>query len=393
MSVTVQKTDRRLYEPYLRAKWGLKNHWYPALFGVELPEGGVKGVEIAGVPILLRRIKGRLYALHDRCLHRGVKLSHKPTCLTDDTITCWFHGFSYNLSDGVLMSIVGSPDDELIGKHRLRTFPVQEFRGMIFVFFGDEDYQPIPPLSDDLPVRPPKNEAHSAAHPLDEDAVILGIHTTVRCNWRLATENGFDPGHALVHRDNALVHALAGQRPQQLAYRPVSDDAFKVFEGDGPKGIMNMYGSDKYIPVTENKALNLRSATGTDFKFVGSRTSMYLPGVLMVENFPDPKVTHMEWYVPIDDKNHEYWRCIVANCPDESARERFTYRYQNFYEPLDLRDFNNSDVDASEAMQEVYERDGWNHETLFTLDAVLIGWRKLVSRYNRGIQTPPRGSE
>lgn len=388
MSATIAD-DRRFLEPYMRAAWGLKNYWYPALFASELAEGTAKGVRIAGVPVVLRRAGGRVYGLLDRCIHRGVRLSQNPLCLTESSITCWYHGFSYNLADGVLMSIVGAPDDPLIGKVRLRTFPVQEFRGMIFVFVGDEDCDPLPPLTDDLPVPISKDYEFATAHLHDEDCVVRGIHTTVRSNWRLATENGFDPGHALIHRANTIVLALSGGRPQQLAYRPVSEDALRMFEGEGPKGIMNLYGTDKYVPVTENKALNLQSATGKDFKFVGSRTSMYLPGVLMVENFPERGVAHFEWYVPIDDKTHEYWRCIVARCPDAESLARFEFRYKHFYEPLDLRDFNQADVDASEALQEVYERDGWGHETFFSLDAVIVGWRKLVARYNRGIQSPP----
>lgn len=45
--------EQKLYAPYLEAEWGIKNHWYPALFSHELPEGGVKGVTICGTPILI----------------------------------------------------------------------------------------------------------------------------------------------------------------------------------------------------------------------------------------------------------------------------------------------------------------------------------------------------
>jgi hypothetical protein len=31
---------------------------------------------------------------------------------------------------------------------------------------------------------------------------------------------------------------------------------------------------------------------------------------------------------------------------------------------------------------------GWDDEQLCGMDAVITGWRKLVSRHNRGIQTP-----
>jgi hypothetical protein len=43
------------YAPYKEAAWGFINHWYPALFSEELPEQHVEGIQICGVPILLRR--------------------------------------------------------------------------------------------------------------------------------------------------------------------------------------------------------------------------------------------------------------------------------------------------------------------------------------------------
>ena len=75
--------------PYLEAAWGVKNYWYPALFVHELNEGDMRGVTIAGVPILLRRSGGKAYALRDQCLHRGVTMSVRPRCFSDDTISCW----------------------------------------------------------------------------------------------------------------------------------------------------------------------------------------------------------------------------------------------------------------------------------------------------------------
>ena len=55
-----ESREQRFYQPYLEAEWGLKNHWYPGLFSHELEEGSVRGIEIAGEPILLRRAKGNV---------------------------------------------------------------------------------------------------------------------------------------------------------------------------------------------------------------------------------------------------------------------------------------------------------------------------------------------
>src|SRR3954452_22978411 len=77
------------YQPYKDAAWGFINHWYPALFSEELPEDATEGIQICGIPIVVRRIGGKLYALKDQCIHRGVRLSAKPLCLSKDTISCW----------------------------------------------------------------------------------------------------------------------------------------------------------------------------------------------------------------------------------------------------------------------------------------------------------------
>ena len=175
-----------------------------------------------------------------------------------------------------------------------------------------------------------------------------------------------------------------------LGYKPITDEAIKAFEGDGPKGLMNMFGSGNYEPVVENRRLNFFNATQTEFKFTGVRTSMFLPGVLMVENFPEPGYAQYEWYVPIDDKRHEYWQIIASRCRSEEDRERFAYRFDNYFLPIALRDFNDRDLWARAAMQPFYENGGWEEEQLCSMDTVIVGWRKLVSRYNRGIQAAPR---
>ena len=156
-----------LYQPYKDAEWGFINHWYPALFSEELAEGAVEGIQICGVPILIRRVEGKLFALKDQCAHRGVRLSAKPMCLSKTTISCWYHGFTYELVSGRLATIVGNPDDPLIGTTGITTYPVEEVAGLVFVFVRDDEFpdQDIPPLSLDLPIRFPEN-SEKFAHPL-----------------------------------------------------------------------------------------------------------------------------------------------------------------------------------------------------------------------------------
>lgn len=373
------------YAPYLEAEWGLKNHWYPVLFSNELPDGSVKGVMIAGHEIALRRAKGKVHALSDRCLHRGVKLSAKPMCLTDETITCWYHGFTFGLADGTLKTIVASPTDELIGKVGIRTYPVEEVNGMIFCFVGDVDYDPIPPLSADLPIRI-TDDPNPVAYLLDENIYVRGIHRTGNANWRLAVENGFDPGHLLIHADNTII--LAFDRFLPLGVRPTAPEAVEIIDVEnGPKGIMNMYNTEHYEPVMANDVVGLKAQGTVPHYF---RTSMYMPGVLLVEHWPRTSWAQYEWYIPVDNKRHEYWEVFVAHCNSPEERKELDFQFENLVLPLALQGFNDCDLFAREALQEFYEcKDGWNNEVLCELDAVIVGWRKLASRFNRGIQENP----
>ncbi|MFC7050977.1 Rieske 2Fe-2S domain-containing protein [Emcibacter nanhaiensis] len=395
-----RKNDARTqsqYQPYKDAEWGFVNHWYPALFSEELKEEEVEGITICGIPIVLRRVDGKVYALKDQCIHRGVRLSSKPMCLTKNTISCWYHGFTFNLDDGDLSTIVGNPDDKLIGTTGITSYPVEEVGGMIFVFVREDDYplEDVPPLSEDLPIRFPES-SEEFPHPLwpaspsllDDNAVCLGMHRTGEANWRIACENGFDNAHILVHKDNSIIHAKDWVLP--LGIRPASDDCITTMEEeDKPKGLMQWLFTDRWEPILENKKVDLK-VEGLNSRFY--RTSVVLPGVLMVENWPEEHVVQLEWYVPITDDTYEYWEVLVKVCNTEEERKAFQYRFDVFYKPLCLEGFNDCDLYAREAMQDFYaDGTGWDDEQLVDTDVSPITWRKVASRHNRGIAKPGRG--
>lgn len=385
------------YQPYKDAAWGFINHWYPALFSEELPEEAVEGIQICGVPIVLRRVDGKIHALKDQCVHRGVRMSAKPTCFNKKTISCWYHGFTFNLDDGKLSTIVANPNDRLIGNTGVTTYPVEEVAGMIFVFVRQDDFpdDEIPPLSHDLPFRFPEN-SERFPHPLwpaapsilDDNAVALGIHRTGQSNWRIACENGFDNAHILVHKDNTIVHALDWVLP--LGILPVHEEPITTVEDeDGPKGLMQWLFTDRWQPVLENEQLGLKI---DNLKGRFYRTSVVLPGCLMVENWPEEHVVQYEWYVPITDDMYEYWEVMVRICQSDEDRKKFKYRFERVYTPLCLHGFNDCDLYAREAMEEFYtDGTGWDDEQLVATDVSPISWRKVASRWNRGIAKPGRG--
>ena len=78
--------------------------WTPALRDSDLPEGESRYAEVGGVGVLVARHEGRVYALSNRCAHRGGPLDEGE--LSGGCVTCPLHGSTYKLADG---SIVRGP--------------------------------------------------------------------------------------------------------------------------------------------------------------------------------------------------------------------------------------------------------------------------------------------
>lgn len=182
------------WRDYLSAKLGFRNHWYPVKLSREIGEAQIAQVTLCGEKILIKRVDGKLFALRDQCLHRGVPFSQKLECYTKTTITCWYHGFTYKWESGELCDILASPDSKAIGRRGVKSYPVEEAKGVVFVFLGDDDFD-VPPLAEDVPPMF-----------LDEDMALEGDSYVVESNWRVGCENGFDGLHVYIHRTSPLVN-------------------------------------------------------------------------------------------------------------------------------------------------------------------------------------------
>ncbi|MBV9121307.1 MAG: Rieske 2Fe-2S domain-containing protein, partial [Chloroflexi bacterium] len=107
---------RKSWQRYLDAELGLRNYWYPAFFSHELADGAVRTETICGERILFKRVQGKVWGVEDRCPHRGVRFSARPECYTTNTLTCWFHGFTFDLRDGELTAVLSEVNSTMPGK-------------------------------------------------------------------------------------------------------------------------------------------------------------------------------------------------------------------------------------------------------------------------------------
>ena len=119
-------TSVRSWSDYYKAKIGFRNYWYAAAMSSEITDGDHLARTLLGEEILFRRIGGKVFAMKDRCIHRGIKLSDNVQCHTASTITCWWHGFTFRWSDGLVTDIVGAPESGHVGKAKIKIYPVEE---------------------------------------------------------------------------------------------------------------------------------------------------------------------------------------------------------------------------------------------------------------------------
>ena len=179
----VQVTNLTTERLNLRRVGTHPDYWYPLAWSHEVKKGAALGARFAGDPIVLYRgTSGRPYALEDRCAHRQVPL-HMGT-VAGESLRCGYHGWAYDCAGKCI-------DVPYLGSEHLpngvRSYPVHEVDGLIFVFPGN------PQLAESrkLPALGSKANAHYLTRRLNRQ---------VACHYTFMHENLFDMNHQFLHR-------------------------------------------------------------------------------------------------------------------------------------------------------------------------------------------------
>lgn len=128
----------------------LKNVWYYGMPSRQLKKGSMKSYEIFGEPVVFfRKPDGSVSAIRDICPHRGIPLSYGR--VVGDQVECPYHGWKFR-GDGVCTEIPSLCEGQDLDctKIKVKSFPVQEKQGNIWIFIGDKNYDPAkaPPIPD-----------------------------------------------------------------------------------------------------------------------------------------------------------------------------------------------------------------------------------------------------
>jgi 5,5'-dehydrodivanillate O-demethylase len=133
---------------------------------------------------LYRGASGRVHVVAQSCAHRGTQLS--VGWVEGDCIRCFYHGWKYDGS-GQCVEQPAEPKS-FAANVRIAAYPVEEYLGLVFVYFGEGAPPPLPRF------------------PEFEQEGVLEVETFVRpCNYFNDLDNACDPFHVtFVHGQSRI---------------------------------------------------------------------------------------------------------------------------------------------------------------------------------------------
>jgi nitrite reductase/ring-hydroxylating ferredoxin subunit len=342
---------------YDAAVLGFRNYWYPVLFAHQLGPKP-RAITLCGEQIVLVREGDRVYALHDRCPHRGIPLSQGRREFPG-MLTCAYHGWTYDVKTGRLeVVLTDGPDSPICGKVNVRTYPVEERAGLLWVWAGDG---PPPPVEEDVP-----------EDLLQPNAVVVGVIFARPGNWRYAAENGIDEGHSrYLHRDALWTFFRKMPAWTQGVRLVPSEDGRWMWRVRGEATFEATY--PRIGPWPPRQRRRYRSGKG-----IYHRLGIRLPATLMSEQGYG---TDYQIWVPVDADHHLAILLSVTHTTGPRALA-FRLRYWLWVRWLHHGQF--------------YGQDEWMiglmntpPEQLYRPDASITAWRKYCEESARGPEALP----
>jgi phenylpropionate dioxygenase-like ring-hydroxylating dioxygenase large terminal subunit len=322
------------------------------------------------------RHKKKVYALDNRCPHRGIPLDNGKFEF-DGCLTCVYHGWTYDLATGKLVAaLVDGPDSPMVGREvtDIKSYPTEERCGLVWVWMGAGP--PMVPVEEDIP-----------EEMLRGDMTMMGwIHPRYG-NWRFGVENAIDEGHArYLHTDS--VHSRWRRAPattdvkivetpdKKWIYRRVEgSQTYADYPGLGTWPQKRWFRKDR-----NERAMKTRQKVALAVIPEAARPGTdRLPCIHRPIGWPYPMVVSYEWHVPIDAENELYCQFMCRFTENPISRLIFRTKYLLWHRWIGQWRFNSQDGSMVAAMTA-----NMKAERLMKTDASITGWRKMVERQARG---------
>ena len=165
--------------------------WHPVYVAENLKAGKAAPVRIMSEDFTLYRGEdGQAYAVASRCAHRATQLS--VGWVEGNCIRCRYHGWKYDGSGQCIEQPGEAPG--FAEKVRIKTYYLEEYIGLIFVYLGEGGPPPLPRLPTSL----------------TDGALVWSYGHSRPCNYLNGLEN--DPTHlAFTHRGSEM---FRGELPE-----------------------------------------------------------------------------------------------------------------------------------------------------------------------------------
>lgn len=262
----------------------LRNCWYVAAWGDEIPAGGSIHRRILNEDILLARdSEGQVRALRNRCPHRFAPLSLGQRF--GDVIECPYHGLRFDLQGRCVLNPHGA--GAIPPNAKVQTYPVVERHMLAWIWTGDID-KADPALIPDLAGLDPERYAINRGY----------MHTPT--NYEYMTDNIMDLGHI-----EFLHKGLLGSEAVRHAEIDVKQDGNVVHSNrltrnetlpGALEALYQMNGApvDRWLDVTWYPPGNMQLVVGVTPSGQPERVGKETPGVHLMT--PETEsTTHYFW--------------------------------------------------------------------------------------------------
>jgi len=163
---------------------GFREYWCPGVYKKDVGAKKPAFVKMLGEDFVFFRGKAdQVYALFP------------------GTITCEYHGYTFDGEGECVAGLIDAPDTPIVGKMRVKYYPTQQHDGVVYVWMGETE--PVP-LEEDLSPEIVDTCNHSYKHVSEWDA-----------NWTEPVNQGIDYYEAYLHRKsfNYMGGLLSKERP------------------------------------------------------------------------------------------------------------------------------------------------------------------------------------
>ncbi len=255
----------------------MRMFWHPILVASQLQPGRALPIRVMSEDFTLYRGEsGKPHLLAFRCAHRGTQLS--TGWVEGDCIRCFYHGWKYDDTGQCVEQ--PAEDASFAAKIRIRSYPTEEYLGLIFAYLGEGDPPPLPRF------------------PEMEDEGVLEVADVVvwPCNFFNRVENSADEVHV------AFVHGSSG------------------FSENGLIAVPEVWAEETEFGFTKHGRRPNSPARVSHF---------HMPNTNFIKGSPNENgsgwVEHLSWRVPVDDETCASYTMTLTHVTGQAAED---YRQQ-----------------------------------------------------------------